>query len=120
MSSLFVYRRCKKEFILNIGMSLCLVVSTVYANFADKLVPLSELEYDNSSDMNTLADYVGSQEEISRTSNCVDEVNTVNMIYNADYYTMSIYSSLHNKDYNKFKILDAHSKIHNSRENNGR
>jgi len=81
MSSLFVYRRCKKEFILNIGMSLCLVVSTVYANFADELVPLRELEYDNSSDMNTLADYVGSQEEISRTSNCVDEVNTVNMIY---------------------------------------
>lgn len=109
MSSLFVYRRCKKEFILNIGMSLCLVVSTVYANFADELVPLRELEYDNSSDMNTLADYVGSQEEISRTSNCVDEVNTVNMIYNADYYTMSIYSSLHNKDYNKFYYSEIYN-----------
>lgn len=90
-------------------MSLCLVVSTVYANFADKLVPLRELEYDNSSDMNTLADYVGSQEEISRTSNCVDEVNTVNMIYNADYYTMSIYSSLHNKDYNKFYYSEIYN-----------
>lgn len=109
MSSLFVYRRCKKELILNIGMSLCLVVSTVYANFADELVPLRELEYDNSSDMNTLADYVGSQEEISRTSNCVDEVNTVNMIYNADYYTMSIYSSLHNKDYNKFYYSEIYN-----------
>ena len=112
MSSLFVYRRCKKELILNIGMSLCLVVSTVYANFADELVPLRELEYDNSSDMNTLADYVGSQEEISRTSNCVDEVNTVNMIYNADYYTMSIYSSLHIKITTNFITARYTTKIH--------
>ena len=89
-----------------------------YANFADELVPSRELEYDNSSDMNTLADYVGSQEEISRTSNCVDEVNTVNMIYNADYYTMSIYSSLHNKDYNKFYYSEIYNE--NSYRNTSR
>lgn len=109
MSCLFAYKKWKKEYLINIGMSLCLVVSTVLVNFGDQLVPLSELEKDGGKDINALADYIAEQDDTVRTSNFVDEVNTVNMIYNADYYTNTIYSSLHNKSYNHFYFNEIYN-----------
>lgn len=108
-ASLTVYHKVKKDYILNIGMSFCLLMSTVYINFSDDLVLLSQLDYDNSAEINAIADYIAEDEQIVRTSNCVDEKNTVNMIYNADYYTNTIYSSLHNKNYNRFYFSEIYN-----------
>lgn len=71
-------------------------------NLSDKLVPLKTLQYENSEQFEYLADIIASDEKLVRSSCGVNRSDTVNMVYNIDYYSPYVYSSLHHKGYNSF------------------
>ena len=108
----FVFLKKNKKAVLNLGIAGMLVAVNVSANFTDELVNKNQIEKDTGNNISALADIVLSDENIVRTANRVDPVNTANYIYNADFYSADIYSSLHNKKYNRFYF----DKIYNENE----
>ena len=77
-------------------------VATLISNFSDNMPTLKNLEYNNSDEINSLADIASQDENPVRTSNLINRSKTPNHIYNGRYYNSTIYSSLHNENYNHF------------------
>lgn len=100
--TLFFYKSKGNIKVLNVGLAGCMVIANVVCSFNDSLVLLDDLRSDNGSEINELAEYPSEDSDTYRTANNVDNEKTVNLIYNHNYYTSHIYSSLHNKLYSDF------------------
>ena len=107
-----VYAFLKKKQAVYIGAITAAVVAGFVANMNDTLVKNNEMKDLVTGDINTLAETVKEDDDLVRTANLVARSTTVNYIYNEDYLTSNVYSSLHNKKYNKFYF----SGIHNENE----
>ncbi|WP_124101188.1 YfhO family protein [Ruminococcus sp. Marseille-P6503] len=96
------FSRSGKKAFLWIAVTAVPFVSMLSFNLADKLIPLKTLEYENSERIEYLADIIAGDEKLVRSSCGIKRSDTVNMIYNTDYYSPYLYSSIHHKGYNSF------------------
>ena len=96
------YLFIKKPLVLQTAAMAVAVTAGYVANCSDDLTALSELDYLYSDDMYALADIISSDSDIVRTANLIYRSDTPNIVYNNDYLTSNIYSSVHNKNYNSF------------------
>ena len=106
---LLIFRYKNLKILPCISMCLCVFCCTLYSNFSDKLLPVSTMKESQSEDIKKLASCAGENNEFVRTANSVNPKDTSNTIYNTDYYSANIYSSLHNKNYNNFYFHEIHN-----------
>ena len=99
---LYCFNRLGKKAFLWIAVTAIPFVSMLSLNLADDLVPLKTLKYENSEQIDYLADIIADDEKLVRSSCGFNRSETVNMVYNMDYYSSYLYSSLHHKGYNSF------------------
>ncbi|MGN0601358.1 MAG: YfhO family protein [Oscillospiraceae bacterium] len=99
---LICFWKFRKKVFLKIAMLGVTCISMLVSNFSDSMPELAEVNNNNSENINSLAEYVAGDEDPVRTSNMINRSKTVNIIYNTGFYSSSIYSSLHNEDYNNF------------------
>lgn len=96
----------KKNLLLIAYTVSCAFVSCFSANIYDKHQNLDEFKIDNSKNVKELIDSIKNSKTLVRVSCHVDNVNTVNKVYSPNHYQTSIYSSIHNKKYNRFYFED--------------
>lgn len=94
--------RWRKKAFLWVAATVMPFVAMLSFNLNDKLVLQSEVEYENSQQIEQLAELISQDENIVRSSCGVNRSDTVNIVYSTDYYSPYIYSSLHHKGYNSF------------------
>lgn len=99
---LLCFYKFKKRSFITISMLTLSCVSMISCNFSDKLVTYIEIKKNDSYDIEELAEIVSEDDKAVRTINLFNSSKTVNMIYNTGFYSTDVYSSLHNKYFNKF------------------
>ena len=102
MICLHCFEKYKKESLLKAAILTVTCITTLVSNFADKMPTMKEIDSNDSSDVNALAEYAAEDENLFRTSYMVKRARTPNFVFNAGDYSTTIYSSLHNEDYNNF------------------
>lgn len=96
------FYKFKKRGFITFSLLFVSSISMICCNFSDKLITYNEIKKNDSYDMEELTKIVSEDENVVRTVNLFNSSKTVNMVYNIGYYTSDVYSSLHNKNYNKF------------------
>ena len=104
-------KKQRKRYLICSAVFISAIV-TALSGIWDSLMPYDIMDYDNSSKIYEMAEVIASDEELYRSSLCARKAETVNMIYDIDYYSPYVYSSVHNKLYNDFYF----KKIHNENE----
>lgn len=99
---LLIYNKKKIKSAVYISAAGCLAVSTVMINFDDRMVDINDLKAVNTGDISNIAKDISLEKDFRRAANYYQPVHTENIIYNMNYYSSNIYSSLHNKNYNDF------------------
>lgn len=100
MLCLLCFYKFKRKAFITTAMLGVSCISMLVCNLGCKMPELADIN--NTKDIDTLADYVSKDDDLVRTSNMINRSVTVNQIYNTEYYTSSIYSSLHNGYFNHF------------------
>lgn len=99
---LLCYAKSKRREFVALTMLAVSCISMIVCNFSDKLVTRQEIKTNDSYDLEELISVVSGDDNYERTVNLINSSKTVNMIYNTDFYSTTLYSSLHNKYYNNF------------------
>lgn len=99
---MFLYYKKKTVQFVYLAAAGCLAISSILGNFDDNIMKLYNVEANDGEDVNELASIAADDDDMVRTGNLFNVNHTANMIYNMDFYSANIYSSLHNKKYNNF------------------
>lgn len=102
----------KNKRIMTIGAAAIAVAVGFTANRRDRLEEMSRLEYLHSEDFYTLTQTISDDGDLVRAANLVDRGKTPNYIYGKHHLVSTVYSSLHNRRYNRFYF----SRIRNENE----
>ena len=97
-----VYLFAKKRIVIQTGVMTIAVIAGFVANYNDELTELSKLEHLYGSDMYSVMQTVEDDPDVVRTANLIERCDTPNTVYNNSHLTSTIYSSVHNKNYNRF------------------
>ncbi|SEG22451.1 Uncharacterized membrane protein YfhO [Eubacterium ruminantium] len=107
--TMILYQVVKKPFVIQAASVIAAIITGYVLNYFNPMTKQSRLDYLYSDDMYALADVISSDDDIVRTANLIHRADTPNTVYNNDYLTSNIYSSLHNKDYNRFYFKDLYN-----------
>lgn len=102
--SLYKFRKTQNKKSVYIPLMIVTFIIFTVVNISDKLVPLDRFQYKNDTEIidKMISDTLKNDPDFYRISNLTDKHNTVNRVYNSEYYESSIYSSIHNKNLNDF------------------
>lgn len=93
-----LYAKCALPLALIVPLAACVVF-----NIRDSLTPIADYEVENADDLYALFDDLAEIDpDFYRTAVNIDAVNTPNKTYSAAHYSDTVYSSLHDRDYNHF------------------
>lgn len=104
LASVLIYQRFRKQAIILIPVMLVQIVVCISCNFNDRLVRADKENYDmKTSGINKIInETLESDSSFYRTGNYISPHDTVNMVYNSEYYQSTVYSSTHNKYFRDF------------------
>ena len=106
---LFLYYKKQAVQFVYIAITGVMAVSWVYGNFEDTNLKIERYEKNEGDDIYEVAEIVAEDDELVRTCNLVNPKDTGNTIYNIDFYSANIYSSVHNKIYNNFYFNELYN-----------
>lgn len=98
----FLYQKKRKKRFLVYSAVLTSAVVTILSGITDVLMPLERMSYETAPEIEKMTDIIARDSDLVRSSLCARKADTVNMIYNMDYYSPYVYSSVHNKIYKDF------------------
>ncbi|MGN1114827.1 MAG: YfhO family protein [Oscillospiraceae bacterium] len=103
LAALILFCIFRKKFLAVISVFGLLIGITITVNYMDKPMTNEFINEENGSDIQKLVNAAADDDQnLSRSSCFFERKYTPNFIFNTNYRSSSLYSSLHNKNYNNF------------------